>query len=369
MERDSDKVKRYTRIKHTVAIIDIVFMIVLLVLFQISGLSSGLRSLIARSFNNQPLLILIYSFVLINGYFVINIPLSFYNSYVVEHRFGLSNQSAKAWFSDYFKAGFLSVALFIILIEAFAYFLRSYPADWWWMCSVFWVILSVIIARLFPVIVIPLFYKYKRIENEEMRRRILDLSAKMGIKVLDIFQIDMSSKTEKANAGLVGLGRTKRVVLGDTLEGKFSPEEIEVILAHEFAHFRLRHLVKIIVLNAALIFLVFYIFFRFGHIVFDPLGVRMSDIAGLPLWILLFTVWQIALTPMLNWISRGMERNADKMALAFTGKKDEFISMMEKLAEQNLSERKPPLWIKIFFYDHPPVEERVACAREFEGKQ
>ena len=365
MTFDNEKVKRYSRIKHTVAIVDIVYMLFLLVFFLVSGLSLGLHSFIDRFLDHPALIIFVYCFIILKGYYILNLPLSFYNSYIVEHRFGLSNQTPRQWFSDYSKAEFLSIALFVLLIEAFAYFLRDYPKDWWWMCGIFWVLLSVIIARLFPVIVIPLFYKYKRIENEDMRRRILDLSVKMGIKVLDIFQIDMSSKTAKANAGLVGLGKSKRVILGDTLEGKFSPDEIEVILAHEFAHFRLRHLAKIILLNAVLIFLVFYIFFRFGHIVFDPFRVGMSDIVGLPLWIFLFTVWQIALTPMLNWISRGMERNSDRMALEFTGKKEEFISMMEKLAEQNLSDRNPPLWVKIFFYDHPPVEERVEMARRW----
>lgn len=359
-----EKVKRYATIKHTVAIVDIIYMLCLLTAFQLTGASGALRELCKSFAQHQTLVVLGYSLMMLVAYFILNLPLSFYSSYIVEHRFELSNQRFPQWMGDYVKASVLGAIVFTVLIEGFSYFLRHFPDAWWWMCSIFWIFLSVVIARIFPVIVIPLFYKYKRIDNEDLRSRIMNLSQKMGVKVLDVFGIDFSKKTTKANAALVGLGGSKRVILADTLEGKFSHEEIEVILAHEFAHQRLRHLVKLVTLNAAVILAAFYLFYIFGPAIFGGFNIAISDIAGLPVWIFLFTLLQLLLTPVLNLISRVMEKNADRMAIEVTGRRQEFISMIEKLTDQNLGQRKPPLWVKIFFYDHPPTEERVALARK-----
>lgn len=190
----------------------------------------------------------------------------------------------------------------------------------------------------------------------------MDLAEKMHVKILDVFEIDFSKKSLKANAAFVGIGKSKRVLLTDTLlKGKFLPEEIELILAHEFAHYRFRHLIKMVAINAVCILLTFYIFFRL-----ERLGLELKDISNLGTWLFLFFIFQLILTPLMNLISRRMERNADGEAIKVSGKIKAFISMMEKLGEQNLSEKAPPLWAKILFYDHPPIDERINFARNKE---
>jgi STE24 endopeptidase len=293
-------------------------------------------------------------------YFIINFPLEFYRSYKLEHRFGLSREKFPHWFADQLKEFFVGFLIFIILIEGFFYFLRYHPDNWWWISSIFWILFSVILARLFPVLIIPLFFKYERIENADLRQRILNLAKRMAVKIIDIYQIDFSKKTTKANAALLGLGKSKRVVLTDTLQGKFSPEEIEVILSHEFAHFRLKHLIKMLILNSGVTLFIFYLLSKFAGIIFSRLNLDLADIAGLGIWIFCFASLQFCLLPLLNWISRNMERNADRLAINYTGLKGAFISMMEKLSQQNLVEQKPAAWIKVFFFDHPPVSERIA---------
>jgi len=359
---DSDRIKKYSRIKYTLAIVDILFTLLVLAVFQISGLAVGLGKGVEGLFTNPLLVIFVYSLILFLLYSLLGFPLDYYRSYSIEHRFGLSQENLVHWLTDQLKELLVGFIIFIILVQGFFYCLRHYPDNWWWIAGLFWIFFSVILARLFPNLIIPLFYKYKRIEDQELRQRILNLANRMGIKILDVYQIDFSKKTTKANAALVGLGRSKRVVLTDTLQDKYNLEEIEIILAHEFAHFQLRHLIKMIILNAGITLLIFYLLFRFTNIIFRQFNLNLADIASLAIWILCFVFFQVCLTPLLNWISRNMERNADYLAIKFTGLKDAFISMMEKLSQQNLAERKPSALIKIFFFDHPPVGERIAMA-------
>ena len=227
-----DRIKRYSRIKYTLAIVGFAYLLFILVLFQLSGLAVRLRSGLFYLFANQFLLILFYGLAIFCLYFILNFPFELYRSYTVEHHFGLSNEKFSQWLKDQIKEFFVGFSIFIILIESFFYFLRQYPDRWWWFCSLFWIFFSLILARIFPVLIIPLFFKYKRITDENLRQRILNLASRIGIRILDVYEINFSKKTTKANAALVGLGKSKRVVLTDTLQGKFSPEEIEVILAH-----------------------------------------------------------------------------------------------------------------------------------------
>ena len=359
---ESDRIKKYSRIKYTLAIVDILFTLLVLAVFQTSGLAVDLRESVEGLFTNPLLVIFIYSLILFLLYSLLGLPLDYYRSYSIEHRFGLSQEKFPHWLTDQLKELLVGFVIFIILVESFFYCLRYYPDNWWWIAGLFWIFFSVILAKLFPNLIIPLFFKYKRIKDEELRQRILNLANKMAIKILDVYQIDFSKKTTKANAALVGLGKSKRVILTDTLQGKFTPDEIEVILAHEFAHYRLRHIIKTLVLNAITIMLVFYLFFRYAGLVFDRFNLNPADIAGLSIWLFCFMLLQLVLTPFLNTLSRIMESNADKLALGVTKNIDAFISMMEKLSLQNLSERDPAKWIKILFFDHPPVVERVKLA-------
>jgi STE24 endopeptidase len=361
---DENKVKRYTRIKYTTAIFDIMLMLVILALFQLSGAAVMLRNGILHFVPNGPLMILAYIFVIYVLYSLLEFPLTVYRSFIVEHEFGLSSQKFGPWFSDLVKAEGLSFIVFAMLIEVFYAFMGYFPVQWWWMSAIFWIFVSIVIARIFPVVVIPLFFKYKTIGDESLKGRILDLSIMMGVKVLDVYEIDFSKKSTKANAALVGLGKSKRVIFTDTLLGKYSPDEIEAVMAHEFAHHKLHHLIKLVVMSSGVTAAIFYMFSKIGPDIFTRLGLAISDVAGLGIWLFLFMVFQIILTPILNFISRNMEKNADLQALKYCNSGDAFVSMLEKLTEQNMSERKPGFLAKIFFYDHPPVDERIALAKE-----
>lgn len=360
---DNNKVKRYTRIKYTIAITDIFLSLAIVLLFQLSGASVLLREWISTGVSNAPVLIFIFMLISFTVYSLITFPLSLYSSYIVEHNFGLSKEKFSSWFKDLLKSMALSFIMIVILVEVFYMLLRMSPSGWWWMSALFWIFVSVVIARIFPVVIIPLFFKYKPVEDGDLKKRVMDLSGRMGLNVLDVFEIDFSKKSTKANAGLVGIGKSKRVIFTDTLLAKYSPDEVEAVLAHEFAHHKLKHLIKLVLLSSGATILMFYLFSKIGPATFARFGLKLDDIAGLPIWIFFSIVFQMLLLPLQNYLTRNMERNADIMALKFTGNAPAFAAMLEKLGEQNMSERKPSKLAKIFFYDHPPLEERVELAR------
>jgi STE24 endopeptidase len=357
------KAKRYSAIKYTFAIIDIIYLLILLFIFLGAGLSKSLESSVSRILVPSlaiPAYILIASLM----YYLLDFPFNLYRSFLVEHKFCLSTQKIGDWIKDQLKQSIISYIILLILIFAFYVILAHFPHSWWLVVSVFWIFFSLILARFTPVLIIPLFFKYKKLSDETLRSRILNLADKMQIKILDCFQIDFSKKTLKANAAFVGIGHTKRVILADTLKDKYSYDEIEVILAHEFAHYRLKHLLKLIFINSLVVIFSFYLIFKTSTYALNLFGfVSLSEIAAMPIMLIYFTFFGIITQPIEAYLSRRLERNADKMALKTTGLKDAFISMMDKLAVQNLSDRSPHPIIKFFFFDHPPIDERIAFAK------
>lgn len=359
----AERARRYSSLKYALAIIQTLYSAGLLLLFAASGGSKSLALALERLLSYGYLVLPSYLLLFALGYSLANFPLDFYSSYILEHRFGLSRQKISDWLFDQGKGWLLQYLIGLILLSLFYYLAARYSRQWWWIVSFIWIFFNLFLAKLTPVLIIPLFFKYRRLSDEQLKERIINLAAKMGIKFLDVFEIDFSRKTLKANAAFVGMGRTKRVILADTLKDKYSPDEIEVILAHEFAHYRQRHLVKLVMVNSLATIAAFYLIFKTSAYLFGFFGlVSLSDIAGLPLVLLYIVAFGILTGPLGNYISRKLEREADRMAIEATGLREAFILTMEKLAAQNLADRNPHPLIKFFFFNHPPIDERIASA-------
>jgi len=359
-----DKAKSYSRIKYTLAIADTLYLLALIVLFLKLGLSTALAGSLVALVKPGYLVFPAYLLVILVLSYLFTFPLIFYRSFILEHKFALTNQKVSAWLVDQLKVGILSYLVGVILFGAFYYVLRHNPRTWWFIIALFWMCFSLLMAKILPVVIIPLFFKYKRLEDTALRVRIAKLAEGMLVKILDVFEIDFSKKTLKANAAFVGWGRTRRVILADTLKDKYSYDEIEVILAHEFAHYRMKHLWKLILANALTTLALFYLIFvtNAGFLNFFSLG-SLENTAAFPLIIMYMTIFGIIMQPLENFLSRRFEKNADIAALQATKKKEAFISMMEKLSDQNLSDRTPHPVIKFFFFDHPPAAERIKLAQ------
>lgn len=364
MARVLERARDYSFRKYTLSILDTFFLLVLLILFLSLGLSRSLAEAVLAICKNKTLSVPVYFAVICLFYFLIDLPLNFYRTYTLEHKFSLSKQTIKDWVLDQLKSGLLGYFIGIIILGAFYLTLKNFPGSWWIIISVFWVFFNIVLAKLTPTIIIPLFFKYKRLTDSSLRERIMKLAKKMEVALLDCFEINFSKKTLKANAAFVGVGRSRRVILADTLKDKYSHDEIEVILAHEFAHYKLKHLMKLVIINSSVTLLLFYIIFKTSNFWLSLFGIpSLLSIAALPLLFVYFILFSLIVQPVENYISRKFEFDADAAALEATGLKNAFISMMEKLAIQNLADRRPHPLVKFFFFDHPPIDERIALAK------
>ena len=358
------KAERYSALKYTFALVDSFFLLCMLFLSLSLGVSKALESKVAAQTGNSFLVLPLYLLAGFLLYYSFSLPLHFYQSYTLEHRFSLTRQKISDWYTDQIKGFLLSYAFLLICVEAFYYILRRSPGHWWIVISVFWIFFSLILAKLVPLVIIPLFFKYTKLSDEGLRQRIKELAQKMQVALLDVFEIDFSKKTLKANAACVGWGATRRVILADTLQNNFTLDEIEVIVAHEFAHFRLKHLFKLILMSACVTIASFLLIFKTHGFFLHLFGFSsLSEFAALPIVCIYFLLIDILVTPLQNIFSRALERNADAMAIHSTGFKGAFICAMEKLASLNLADRKPHPVIKFFFFSHPPIDERIALAK------
>ena len=359
----ADLAKSYSHRKYALSIIDLVYSIILILIFLGSGFSLFLESFLKNINLPNYLLPAVFLLIISLVYYVLNLPLNFYSSFTLEHKFNLTKQKLGSWCMDQLKSVILGYIFSLILILSF-YWILSRFSQWWLVTSIFWIFFSVFLAKITPILIIPLFFKYKKLDDDILRQRIFNLAAQMRIKLMDVFEIDFSKKTLKANAAFTGMGKTKRVLLADTLKDKYTHDEIEVIMAHEFAHYRLGHIMKLIIVNSLVTLGLFYLIFRTSHLSLALFKLdSLRQLASLPLVFLYFILFGIIMQPLEAFVSRCFEREADSLALKVTGSKEAFISLMEKLASQNLADRNPHPIIKFFFFTHPPIDERIKIAK------
>jgi STE24 endopeptidase len=297
---------------------------------------------------------------------LIELPFAFYQGYVLEHRFGLSRQSLLDWFGDQVKAGGIAI-VFAILGATVVYGALRWSPGWWWLISAaVFALATVVLAQLAPVLLLPLFFRFKPLDRPALVNRLLALAAKANTRIRGVFEWTLSAHTRKANAALAGLGGTRRILLSDTLLADYSDDEIEVVLAHELSHHVHHDIWRAIAVQTALLVVSFFV----AHLVLQrlagPLALRgHDDPAGLPLLLLAGGVCSFLFMPIANALSRAHERRADRYALEMTRQPEAFISAMKRLGQQNLAEEHPSRLVQWLFYSHPPIRERIDFARRW----
>jgi STE24 endopeptidase len=211
----------------------------------------------------------------------------------------------------------------------------------------------------------PIFYRFQPLDREALRERLLTLSRRARVPVLGVFEWGLGEKTSRANAALVGAGRTRRILVSDTLLKDYSDDEIEVILAHELAHHVYHDIWTALALEAAVVAAALYIAHLAATHASPALGLGgPADLAALPLMILAGGAASMLLAPLSNAWSRHNERRADRFALSLTGRPEAFVSAMKRLGAQNLADERPSRVVYWFFHTHPTMDERIAGARE-----
>jgi len=363
------KAKAYEKIHNKLFLVDILLSLGVLLVFIFSGLSRWLDGLVAQMAPQIVLHIALYVVACYIAYSVIFLPLSFYSSYILEHTFDLSNETKKMWVADYLKSFGLNLLFLLLFAEVLHLFLRLTAAWWWVWIGVFWLLFGIVMSNLFPVLILPLFYKVKPLQNKDLVEKLIRLSNVVKAKILGVFEMDLSRKSKKANAMFTGIGNTKRIILTDTLVRDYTPEEIESVLAHELGHFYHNHIWKLVGVSTAATFVGLYMTNILLGVLLRAGGFsQMTDVAALPIFALVLSVFGLLVMPASNTYSRVFEKQADTFALETTQNPQAFISSMRKLANQNLSNPDPNPVIEFMLYSHPAISKRIKLAESFQAK-
>ncbi len=360
--------KRYNNIKLAVGISEGIASFILILLFVWLGYSLRLENYLSEFISSSYLLFI--CFILVVGFAgsILSFPVSYYSGFYLEHKFNLSNQTFGKWIWENFKGLLVSLVIGIPILFTFFFFLNYFGSIWWLPFAVIMFFISVVLSQIFPVLILPIFYKLTPIENEGLKEGITALAKNAKINVENVFKFDMSKNTKKANAAFTGLGKTKRIILGDTLLDNFSDDEIETVIAHELGHYKKKHIVKNIIFGTVTSFLTLFIIaylYKNSLAWFDFTSI--TQIAALPmlaLWSMLIGIIQ---TPLGNILSRKYEYQADEYAVNETEKSEIFIATLEKLNEQNLGDKEPHPFVEWFFYSHPSIRNRISAITSFKG--
>jgi STE24 endopeptidase len=296
------------------------------------------------------------------------LPAAFWSGFVLEHRYGLSNETFGAWLRRRLKGGLVGGPIGLLVLFGLYALLRNSGPNWWLWAAAAWLAVRLVLGYLLPVVVLPLFYRVTRLEDADLLRRLRCLAEGTGLAVEGIYRLDLSAETRRGNAALTGLGRTRRVLLGDTLLEQLTPEEIAVIFLHEVGHHVHRHqgkaLLGELLLTVGGLGLVAAVLPGAAAGLGYPadLGPAYADPATLPLLRLALAVVALLQAPPLLALSRSFEHQSDLYALRRTGLSGAFRSALIKLARLNKLDPDPPALVVWLFDSHPPIRQRVALA-------
>lgn len=385
MRGKQHKAKRYSRIKEYINLISIPLEIIFLFL-MIFFFSESFTSWAGNITDVRYLKIVIYGILFLLFHTFYMLPVSLYSGYFLEHRFELSTENIFGWSKFQLKSIIFSLLLGLPLLVLFYFILHNFPKFWWLISATCFFIISLFIGYILPFI-ISFFYKLKSIHNRELKSKIKKIIEEGGLKLEGVYEVALGARTKKANAALTGMGKTKRVLLSDTMINKFNESsnkitqglsstnwkgdsipnssiafnlnEISSVTAHEVGHYVHHHIWKQIFLQAMLSYGTFYVI----YIIIDNI-IRMlsygevSHIRNFPVILLTFTILNLIIEPISNFFSRFCEYEADSYAAKVTDK-DDFISSLNKLAEVNLIDKSPPPIVELLFHSHPSIQHRI----------
>lgn len=358
--------KRYNNLKIGLGVLEGVLTFAISLTFVISGLSKDLADWVGSLVSGNYLVFIIYVLLAGFGLGILLFPLGYYKDFHLEHKYNLSNQTFLKWITEDIKALGISLVIGIPILLAFYYGLIRFGNLWWLPFAILLFVVSVILARVVPVFILPLFYKITPVDDEELKFRITRLAGEAGMNIENVYKFDMSKNTRKANAAFTGLGKSKRILLGDTLLENYTHDEIETVIAHELGHYKRKHIVKNIIIGTGSSFLTLFIIANLYAVSLNWFGFeKISEIAALPvltLWAMLVGLVQ---SPLTNIISRKFEYEADQYAVLSTGKAEAFKSTLGKLTDQNLGDKDPHPFIEWFFYSHPSIKNRIIAIDNF----
>lgn len=366
---NEDKATRYHRLRRRALLMAAAWRVAVLAGLAASGLSHTLHAaaesavLPLPAIVRFPLTVLLMVAAIAAMQEIGVLPAGFFSGHILERRYGLSRQPAARWLRDHAKAVAVSLACSGLAAVWVYVWLAAAPA-WWWLPA--WAGLAgagVAAAWAAPVLLLPLFFRFVPLGESPLRTRLLALAARAGVPALGVFEWRIGDRTSRANAALAGIGRTRRIIVSDTLVADYRAEEVEAVLAHELAHHVHHDIWKGLAVDAAAALAALLAAGAALRAAAGPMGLAsLADPAGLPVAALAATAAAWAAAPLQNAVSRAHERRADRTALDLTGNAEAFVSAMRRLGAQNLAEPSPAALARLFFHTHPPIDERIASA-------
>jgi STE24 endopeptidase len=367
---NEDKATRYHRLKRRARLLSVGWTAATLaLLIAIDGgralrdvAESAAATLVAPIWI-PPATLVIFTSALVLIWEACRLPLTFYHGYLLERRYGLSSERLSTWLATTIK-GIVSALVLGIAGAAVIYLsIAVDPTFWWLVAGATFTILRLGLAAGVPVLLVPT-WRVKPVEREPLRTRLLSLSERAGAGALGVYEWRSGARRRRANAAVVGLGATRRILISDTVLREYPDDEVEVVLAHELAHHVHGDIWKSLAFESAALVAALYA----GARVLAPsvayLDLRSpGDLAGLPLLALVVGAVSALLGPVGRALSRREERRADGLALALTGNPAAFVSAIRRLAAQNLAENDPPRMVQWLLQSHPPVSARIAAAQ------
>jgi STE24 endopeptidase len=298
---------------------------------------------------------------------LMDLPFDYYHTFVIEEQYGFNKNTPKTWIIDQLKAGVLSLVLFSLILSLILWMIRFSPNHWWLWGFLILSFIQLLMALLYPILIAPIFNKFEPIQDQQLGANINHLMQEAGIRIKGLFQMDAGKRSRHTNAYFTGLGKTKRIVLFDTLIESHPPEEVLAVLAHEVGHFKGKHIWKQFFLFECSMVIAFYL----SSLLLDwPLLYRTFGFDTTPPYVGLFLLGILGqkvgffATPLYMALSRRYERQADQFAVRLLKTPSTMVTVLKRLASDNLSNLFPHPWYVRFHYSHPPLMERITLLQE-----
>lgn len=327
------------------------------------SLEFNLYHLITEWINNWEIKLTLFIIVFSLLYFGINWITSFFLSYRLNRRYGLSTQKPGAWFLDQIKSYILNLIFLYLAARVFLLMINTWPEVWWVPYSIVGSIFILLIIFILPKILLPLFFKLEPYPDTPLRERLMELIKRAGVGVKEIYEINLSSRVSFGNAAVIGLGKTRKIILGDTLTDKYTNAEIEAVLAHEIGHHVNGDIFKNLLIQPCILFITSFVLARIWPFFIGWRGYETLDsIYALPLLLVVWGILNWLLSPLQVYLNRKFEWRADRYSLQLIENPRNLATGLAKLADESLSKLDYNLYELLFKASHPPIGKRVERA-------
>lgn len=309
---------------------------------------------------------------------VFSLPFSLYREFSIEKRFGFSNMTFKLWITDQIKSLLVGLVPLLLLSLAVTFAFVYFERTWWIIVSIVLLLFVLLVQIIYPKFIAPLFNKFEPLPEGELRTKLEDLLQKTGFKSDGLFVMDASKRSGHSNAYFSGFGKSKRIVLYDTLIKQMTADELVAVLGHELGHFKLKHILKGLLKSVPMIFIGAFLLYKFSQIEslytgfgfdFDPENLKWIQFIGITLVSFVWKGVSEILTPFGNISSRKHEYEADRFSAEVCGTSEHLVSGLIKLNSENLSELYPPAIYVWWNYSHPTLVQRVQALKKLEAKE